>query len=379
MGPLAGFKIIEMGAIGPVPMAAMILSDLGADILRIERRRRSRLGIARPVRFDLMRRGRPAITLDLKSEAGRACLLDLAARSDALIEGFRPGVMERLGLGPEDLGACNARLVYGRMTGWGQDGPLAAAAGHDLNYIALAGALHAIGRRGQPPTPPLTLVGDFAGGALYLAIGVLAGLLEASRSGRGQVVDAAIIDGVASLMVPLHGLLAAGIMRRERGTNTLDSGAFFYDCYECADGRWISIAPIEAKFFAELLARLGLDADDLPAQDDVAAWPDGRARLAALFAQRTQAQWCALLEGSDACFAPVLAPDEAPGHAHCAARATFVRIDGIDQGGPAPRFSRTRPTLPTPPQAPDTDTASALAGWLAPHRIAALRADGVLR
>jgi alpha-methylacyl-CoA racemase len=361
-------------------MCAMLLADLGATVLRIDRPGPSDLGLQRDPRTDLLLRGRPAIALDLKSPQGKALALRLVERADALIEGFRPGVMERLGLGPEECLRRNPRLVYGRVTGWGQDGPLAHAAGHDINYISLVGALHAFGRQGQPPTPPLNLLGDFAGGALYLAFGVVCGILEAQRSGQGQVIDAAMVDGVASLMTAFHGMLAAGLATHQRGTNHLDTGSYFYNVYECADGRWISVAPIEAKFYAELLRRLDIDPVTLPPQMDRASWPDAQARLAALFKTGTRDEWCALLEGTDACFAPVLTTDEAARHPHNAARGTYVEIDGIVQPAPAPRFSRSVPDLPTPPQPPSRgeDAEGVLAPWLDPIEIRSLRAAGTL-
>jgi alpha-methylacyl-CoA racemase len=380
VGPLAGIKVVELTGIGPGPMCAMLLADLGATVLRIDRLEPSDLGLQRELRYDLLLRNRPAVALDLKSRQGKALALRLIERSDALLEGFRPGVMERLGLGPDDCLAHNPRLVYGRVTGWGQEGPLALAAGHDINYISLVGALHAFGRRGQPPTPPLNLIGDFAGGALYLAFGIVCGILEAQRSGRGQVVDAAMVDGAASLMTAFHGMVAAGLAIHERGTNHLDSGAHFYNVYECADGRWISIAPIESKFYAELLRRLEIDPATMPPQMDRPQWPEAQGRLAALFKTRTRQQWCELLEGTDACFAPVLTTDEASHHPHNAARGTYVEIDGIVQPAPAPRFSRSVPDPPGPPQPPrrGDDTAAVLAAWLEPAEIAALRADGTL-
>jgi alpha-methylacyl-CoA racemase len=307
--------------------------------------------------------------------------LRLIERADALIEGFRPGVTERLGLGPEDCLARNPRLVYGRVTGWGQEGPLAQAAGHDLNYIALAGAVHAFGREGQPPTPPLNLIGDFGGGALYLAFGIVCGILEAQRSGRGQVVDAAMVDGAASLMTGFFGMMAAGLASHERGTNILDTGAHFYEVYQCADGRWISVAAIEGKFYAELLRRLDIDPATMPSrQMDGKHWPEAKQRLAVLFKTRTRDEWCALLEGTDACFAPVLTTDEAPAHPHNKLRATYVEIDGIVQPAPAPRFSRTVADLPIPPQPPSRgeDAAEALADWLDPAEIARLHTSGAL-
>jgi alpha-methylacyl-CoA racemase len=352
---------------------------MGATVLRIDRTAPSGLGMPRPLRYNLLLRGRKALALDLKRPDAVALVLRLVERADALVEGFRPGVTERLGIGPEPCLARNPRLVYGRMTGWGQTGPLAEAAGHDLNYIALTGALHAIGRAGQPPTPPLNLLGDFGGGALYLAFGLLCALFEAQRSGKGQVVDAAIVDGTASLMTQFHGLLAAGLMNHERGTNMVDSGAPFYDVYECADGRWVSVAPIEGKFHAELLRLLEIDPATMPAQMDRAGWPAARARLAERFKTRTRDAWCARLEGTDACFAPVLTLDEAPAHPHLRERGIYVEIDGVTQPAPAPRFSRTVPGLPIPPQAPDPATAeAALAGWLDDEEIAGLRAAGTL-
>ena len=367
MGPLVGIKLVEFTGIGPGPMCAMLLADLGASVLRIDRPEPSDLGLQRELRYDLLLRGRSAIALDLKSKAGNALALRLIGHADALIEGFRPGVMERLGLGPEDCLARNPGLVYGRVTGWGQEGPLAQAAGHDINYISLVGALHAFGRRGQPPTPPLNLIGDYAGGALYLALGIVCGILDAKRSGRGQVVDAAMVDGAASLMTAFHGLVAAGMATHEHGTNHLDTGAHFYNVYECADGRWISIAPIEGKFYAELLRRLDIDPAAMPPQMDRTQWPEAQAQLAALFRTRTRAEWCALLEGTDACFAPVLTTDEAASHPHNAARGSYVEIDGIVQPAPAPRFSRTVPGLPIPPQPPSrgAEAEAVLAAWLA--------------
>jgi len=380
VGPLAGIKIVELTGIGPGPMCAMLLADLGATVLRIDRPEPSDLGVAKPLRFDLLLRGRRCLALDLKHPDGKALALRLIERADALIEGFRPGVTERLGLGPEDCFARNPRLVYGRVTGWGQEGPLAQAAGHDLNYIALAGALHAFGRRGQAPTPPLNLIGDFGGGALYLAFGIVCGILEARRSGRGQMVDAAMIDGSASLMTAFHGLVAAGVARHERGTNILDTGAHFYEVYECADGRWISVAAIEGKFYAELLRRLDIDPAELRPQMEREDWPEAKARLAVLFKTRTSEEWRALLEGTDACFAPVLTTDEAPDHPHNQARGTYVEIDGIIQPAPAPRFSRSVPDQPIPPQPPSRgeEAEAALAPWLEATDIAALRQSGVL-
>ena len=369
MGPLTGVKIVELAGIGPGPMAAMHLADLGATVLRIERAEPADLGVPRPLKFDLLKRNRQAIALDLKDVRAIELVLELVAEADALIEGFRPGVMERLGLGPDVCLARNPRLVYGRMTGWGQDGPLAHAAGHDINYIAVAGVLNAIGRAGQAPTAPLALVGDFGGGAMFLVMGVLAALLHARGSGQGQVVDAAIVDGAASLGTVFHGLVASGQWHDERGSNILDTGAPHYDCYPCADGHWISVGPIEARFHAELARRLGLDPAELGPPGDRAHWPRARDVLARVFRTRPRQAWCELLEGTDVCFAPVLSFGEAPAHPHLKARGTFVEVEGVTQPAPAPRFSATPTTMPTAPQAPSG--AQALHGWLSAERIAA--------
>jgi alpha-methylacyl-CoA racemase len=379
MGPLAGYKIVEMAGIGPAPMAAMLLADLGAEVLRVDRQQPSGLGVPSDARFQILHRSRHAIAVDLKNAQGVALVLRLVGSADALIEGFRPGVMERLGLGPKPCLEHNPRLVYGRMTGWGQEGPLAGAAGHDLNYIALAGVLGAIGRAGQPPTPPLNLIGDFGGGALYLALGVVAALLEAQRSGKGQIVDAAMVDGAASLMSMFYALHAAGSMTETRGTNVLDSGAFFYDVYECADGKYVALASIEDKFLEEFLRRVGIDAREMPPKMDRGQWPAAKAKLAARFKTKTREEWCRLLEGSDACFAPVLSLAEAPAHPHNLARGTFVEVDGIVQPAPAPRFSRTPSRRPTPPEAPGERGVQSLARWGLPaEEIAALRSCGAL-
>lgn len=379
MGPLKGIKIVELAGIGPGPMCAMILADLGATVLRIERMVPSGLGIPRPIEANLTLRGRKQIAIDLKDPEGVAFVLALVEEADGLLEGFRPGVAERLGLGPEPCLERNGALVYGRMTGWGQDGPLASSAGHDLNYIAITGALAAIGRKGQPPTPPLSLVGDFGGGALYLAVGMLAALLESRSSGRGQVVDAAICDGVAHLMTNLHGLFSAGLINLERGDNVIDSGAPYYDAYRCADGRYLSVAAIEPKFYALLLERLGLDAASLPAQNDRERRGELRAAIAERIATRTRAEWTQIFEGSDACVAPVLDLSEAPQHPHMKARGVYMERDGIVQPRPAPRFSRTEPELPTAPKAAEaTPAEEALEGWATAAHIARWRERGVL-
>ena len=376
MGPLKGVRIVELAGIGPGPMCAMLLADLGATVLRVDRKQPVDLGNPRPLEFNLLLRNRKSIALDLKQPAAVKLVLKLVSSADALIEGFRPGVAERLGLGPDACFARNARLVYGRMTGWGQSGPLASAAGHDLNYIALPGALHAIGRKGEPPTPPINLLGDYAGGSLYLAMGMLAAIIEARTSGQGQVVDAAIVDGTASLMTSVFGLYAAGLVSLARGTNTSDSGAYFYDVYECADGQWVSIAPIEARFHAEFLRLMDIPPEEIGEQRDRANWDRARAVLARAFRKRTRDQWCKLLEGTDACFAPVLSMAEAPAHPHLKARETFIEIDGITQPAPAPRFSRTIPDTPTPPEPPDAPRA--LEGWMTEAEIRALQEEGVL-
>ena len=379
MGPLRGLRIIELAGIGPCPMCAMLLAELGADVVRVDRLTDSGLGIDMAPEHHLLNRSRPSIAIDLKHPGGTATVLRLVERADALIEGFRPGVTERLGLGPEDCAARNPRLVYGRVTGWGQEGPLARAAGHDLNYIALTGALDAIGRRDAPPTPPLNLVGDYGGGALYLALGVVAALLEARESGKGQTVDAAMIDGAASLMTSAYALRAAGIADGPRGENVLDSGAHYYEVYETSDGRHISIAPVEPKFYAELLDRIGLEPDDAPHSANRDDWPKSKARLAALFRSRTRDEWRDILEGTDACFAPVLGMDEAHRHPHNAVRGTFVERDGIVQPNAAPRFGRTPGAIRCSPPAPGSATRTVLADWgFAPAEIDELAAAGVI-
>lgn len=364
MGPLHGIRIIELAGIGPAPFAAMSLADLGATVLRIDRPVPAKLGVARPTRFNLLLRNRQNLVLDLKSDADREQVLQLVEKADGLIEGFRPGVTERLGLGPDDCLARNPRLVYGRMTGWGQQGPLAQTAGHDLNYIALTGVLDWIGRADQAPTPPLNLVGDFAGGGLYLALGMVSAILEARQSGRGQVVDAAIVDGTAALATSTFGMHAAGMLG-PRGENILDSGAPFYEVYECADGKWISVAPIEDKFHEEMCRLLELDRQSLGAQMDKSQWPQARKILAERFKTRPRDEWCRIFEGSDACVAPVLSPDEAIRHPHLQARQTFVEVDGVTQPAPAPRFSRSVPDAPRPPADADIEQSlQALREWL---------------
>jgi len=341
MGPLTGLRVLEFEAIGPAPFGAMMLADMGADVLLVDRAEDPRLGFGRDRWFDVMMRGRRSVTLDLKSGPALEAALALADRADVVIEGFRPGVMERLGLGPDVLLARNPRLVYGRMTGWGQHGPLADRAGHDINYIALTGALNAIGRAGETPPPPLNLVGDFGGGGMMLAFGVACAVIEARSSGRGQVVDTAMVDGAALLSTMFAGMLAAGSWSEERGANVLDSGAPWYDTYRTADGKFVAIGAIEPKFYRELLERLGLAAAALPAQHDRAGWPALRRAFTDAFASRSRDEWCAVFEGSDACFAPVLSFSEARSHPHATARSAYQRVGRIEQPAAAPRFSRT--------------------------------------
>ena len=377
-GPLDGINVIELDGVGPCPMCGMLLAELGATVLRVARLEPSGLGFDLAPDEDLLHRSRPAVAVDLKRPAGVDLVLALAERADALIEGFRPGVMERLGLGPEPCARRNPRLVYGRVTGWGQTGPLAGAAGHDLNYIALTGALHAIGRAGQPPTPPLNLVGDFGGGALYLALGVLAALVEARQSGRGQVVDAAMVDGAASLMTAASALRGAGLANDRRGTNVLDGGAHYYDVYETRDGRYLAVAAIEPKFYAELLRRLDLDSDALP-QEPPEDWPARKAALAAVFRTRTRDEWMAVFAGSDACVAPVLDLDEAPHQPHNRARETFVHRAGGWQPNAAPRFSRTPSRVRSDPAPAGRGAREALRAWgIGDEQTDALMAGGVV-
>ncbi|MFD1825455.1 MULTISPECIES: CaiB/BaiF CoA transferase family protein [Mumia] len=364
-GPLAGLRVVEIAGIGPGPFAAMLLADLGADVLRVDRVTPGGLAVV-PQDKDVLARGRRSVAVDLKRPEGVAVLLDLVERADVLIEGFRPGVAERLGFGPDACLARNPRLVYGRMTGWGQDGPLATSAGHDVNYISVAGALDPIGRAGGPPQIPMNLVGDFAGGSLYLVVGVLAALVEARDSGHGQVVDAAIVDGTAHLLSMITNLQQVGAWSDARGTNLLDSGSPFYDVYETADGLWMSVGALEPQFYDEMVKLLELDTvpgQPLPDRYDLAAWPQLRERLAARFAERTQAEWAELFAGTDACVAPVVPMRDAPQHPHLVARGTYVEHEGVVQAAPAPRFSRTPATLGRTPSKSGADTREALAAW----------------
>jgi alpha-methylacyl-CoA racemase len=376
MGPLEGVKILEIAGIGPGPFAAMMLSDMGAEVLRIDRAQN--VG-RRGAEGDLLARNRRNVAVDLKSRGGVETVLKLVAGADALLEGFRPGVMERLGLGPEVCLERNPRLVYGRMTGWGQEGPLATAAGHDINYIALAGALDPIGRRGQPPLPPLNLVGDFGGGGMFLAFGIVCGLVERVRSGKGQVVDAAMVDGASVLMTMMHTMRAWGAWNDERGTNLLDTGAHFYEVYETKDGGYISIGSIEPQFYRELLEKTGLADEELPQQMDRTQWDGLKVRLSKIFKTRTRSQWCEIMEGTDICFAPVLSMEDAPDHAHLQHRKTFQEAFGIVQPSPAPRFSRTPPEISRAPAATGEHTDEALADWgFEQSEIATLREQGAI-
>jgi len=378
MGPLDGVRVVEIASLAPAPFGCMILSDLGADVLRVERP--EACGPDAPAPVDPLTRGRRSIGLNLKDPAGIDLLLSLLESADVLVEGFRPGVAERLGFGPEVCERRNPGLIFARMTGWGQEGPLAPTAGHDIDYIAISGALHPIGRAGERPVPPLNLVGDFGGGGMLLAIGVLAALVERQRSGRGQVVDAAMVDGSALLTSFIYGLRARGAWRDERGVNLLDGGAPFYDTYATADGRHVAVGALEPQFYAALLAGLELTDAGLPAQLDVGGWPALRARFAEVFAQRTRDEWAAIFEGTDACVAPVLSPAEAFEHPHNLARRVFTDVGGLSQPAPAPRFGRTAAASPPkPPTRPGADTDAVLGALGLDHvRIAELRKSGVV-
>ena len=380
MGPLHGITVIEFTGIGPGPFAGMMLADMGAQVIRLERKSAARrpLSLLNLGPFDVCSRGRRSVGLDLKKPAGIEAALRIIDKADALIEGFRPGVMERLGLGPELCLARNPRLVYGRMTGWGQSGPLAHTAGHDLTYIAISGALHAIGTPEQP-LPPLNLVGDFGGGAMMLAYGIVCALLERVHSGQGQVIDAAMSDGAALLMAMLYGVKATGLWNDQRGANLLDGGAHFYTTYACADGKFVAVAPIEPQFYNELLQLLQVDDPALHSQLDSTAWPDLRARLATIFATRPRDAWCALFADTDACVAPVLEMDEAPAHPHNQARHAFLTLDNVVQPAPAPRLSRTPASVQGTPPHPGQDTAAVLAEWgFSQEEIAGLRNQGAI-
>jgi len=377
MGALSGIRIVEVAGIGPGPFAAMMLADMGAEVLRLDRSGQSwKVGRAE---MDVLNRGRRSVAIDLKASGAAGVVLRLVESADALLEGFRPGVAERLGIGPDACLARNPGLVYGRMTGFGQDGPLAGAAGHDIDYIAIAGVLDRFGRAGERPLPPMNLVGDFGGGGMYLAFGVVCALLERQHSGRGQVVDAAMVDGAASLGAMLWGMRAMGLLDDERGTSLLDTGAPCYDVYETADGKHLAVGALEPQFYAALTERTGLAGEDLPAQMDRSSWPAMKERMTALFLTRTRDEWVAAFEGVDACVAPVLTMAEAPDHPHNRARGTFVEVAGVTQPAPAPRFSRTPGAIAGPPATPGAHTDAALADWgFSGDEIGTLRADGVI-
>jgi len=372
-GPLEGIRILELAGIGPAPYACMLMADLGANVLRMER---GDSNAPPDSTNDLLNRSRYSVALDLKSSAGRNLVLDLAERADALIEGFRPGVTERLGLGPNDIFVRNPGLVYGRMTGFGQEGPLAVRAGHDINYIALSGALWSIGRRGERPTPPLNLVGDFGGGSLFLAFGVVSAILSARRTGEGQIVDAAMVDGSASMLAMTHSLMNAGSWKETRGINILDTGAHFYEVYETKDEKYVAVGAIEPKFYAELLAGLDLDDESLPAQMNRGEWPAMKDRFASIFASKTRDEWTTIFESTDACVTPVLSPREAATHPYNAARGVFSS-EGVIQPQPAPRFSKTPGTIERSPMIAGSGTHDGLREWgVSESRIEQLRLDG---
>jgi alpha-methylacyl-CoA racemase len=378
LGPLSGIRIIELAGIGPGPLAAMVLGDLGADVVRIDRIKSSFVLDVAP-KYAVHTRNRRSIAIDLRRPEAAEVVLRLVAGADGLIDPFRPGVVERLGIGPEPCLKRNPKLVYGRITGWGQEGPLADKAGHDINYIALAGVLGAIGRQGETPVPPLNLVADYGGGGMLLAVGMLAGLIESMKSGRGQVVDAAMIDGAALLLGMITGLRGAGLWSEARGTNLLDSGAHFYEVYETQDGKHVAVGAIEPQFYANLIDKLGLTGEALPAQMDRDSWPVMKARFAAIFKTRTRDEWCAIMNEADTCVAPVLSIDEAPMHPHAHARAAFIEVDGAVQPAPAPRFSRTpsgKPVIAVKPGAHSNELLTE--ARFAAEEIAALRAAGVV-
>jgi alpha-methylacyl-CoA racemase len=365
-GPLAGFRVIEMAGLGPVPFGGMLLADLGADVVRVDRVEAVNGEGPMPPPCDVMQRGKRSVAVDLKHPDGAEVVIRLAQSADAFLEGFRPGVVERLGIGPEPCQAGNPRLVYARMTGWGQDGPYAPMAGHDINYVALSGTLSAIGRKDRPPVPPLSLAGDFGGGGMLLACGVLAAILEAQRSGEGQVIDCAMVDGAALLAAFFHGFRAAGHWSDERESNIVDGGAWFYDVYETADGEYVSFGALEPQFYAELLRLTGFGgsgSEPLPPQMDRTSWPAVKERFATVVRTKTRAEWCEILDGTDCCFAPVLGMDEAPRHPHNAARNAFIEVAGVPQPAPAPRFSRTATTAPLPPPPPGFHTVEVLGSY----------------
>ena len=378
MGPLRGVKVVELVGLGPGPFAGMLLADMGAEVLRVDRVAEAAAADRSKPATNAMNRGKQSMGIDLKHPDGVETLLRLVGRADAFFDVFRPGVAERLGIGPDECLGRNPRLVYGRLTGWGQDGPYSQAAGHDIDYIALAGALEPLGRAGEPPTPPINVLGDFAGGGMLLAYGIACALVERAESGHGQVVDAAMVDGAATMLTPFYGARASGFWG-PRGTNHLDSGAPFYDTYETADGQWIAVGAVEPHFYAELVRRIGADDLDVAQQYERSTWPATKTRLAEIFRTRTRAEWCADLEMTDACFSPVLSPVEAPMHPHAVARNAFLHINGVPQPAPAPRFSRTPADVPDGPTHIGDDTDAALSAWgFAPAEIEELRATGAI-
>ena len=376
MGPLKNVKIVEVGGIGPGPFCAQMLADMGARIVRVDRKGRRR---GMEGKYAVLYRGRPSIALNIAKPEGLAALIKIMDQCDGLIEGFRPGTLEKLGVGPEICLERNPKLVYGRMTGWGQNGPLAKTAGHDINYISLSGALHAIGRPGERPIPPINLLGDFGGGGMLLAFGMVCALLESKESGRGQVVDAAMVDGSALLMGSIYGRWAAGLWTDQHGTNLLDGGAPFYDAYETSDGKWISIGSIERKFYELLLKIAGINDPELQEQFDRAKWPEQKRKLAKIFKKKSRKEWCEILEGTDVCFAPVLSFSEAISHPHNAARKNFVDVGGVMQPAPAPRFSRTQPDIPFPSPEPGENTETELSKWgFGTNEIKSLKVAGAI-
>lgn len=375
MGPLTGIRVVEMAGIGPGPFTAMMLSDLGAEVIRVDRLSHKGTGH----RANVLNRGRKSIAVDLKNPRGVETTLRLIEQADVVLEGFRPGVMERLGLGPEKCLSVNPRLIFGRMTGWGQTGPLSQAAGHDINYISIAGALGAMGYADRPPAPPLNLVGDFGGGAMYLLTGILAALVERATSGQGQIIDAAMTDGTASLLSPFFGLMAMNMWTTDRFSNRLDGGAFYYGSYECSDGKYISIGSLEPQFYALLLEKAEITDPEFQEQLDAAAWPAKREKLNQLFKTRTRQQWCDIMEGTDVCFAPVLDLKEAPTHPHNIDRKTFVELEGVVQPAPAPRFSRTQGEIQGPAAMAGEHTREVLSAWnFTDQEIGELQASGAI-
>ena len=375
MGPLTGIRVVEMAGIGPGPFTAMMLSDLGAEVIRVDRLSHKGTGH----RANVLNRGRKSIAVDLKNPRGVETTLRLIEQADVVLEGFRPGVMERLGLGPEECLSVNPRLIFGRMTGWGQTGPLSQAAGHDINYISIAGALGAMGYADRPPAPPLNLVGDFGGGAMYLLTGILAALVERATSGQGQIIDAAMTDGTASLLSPFFGLMAMNMWTTDRFSNRLDGGAFYYGSYECSDGKYISIGSLEPQFYALLLEKAEITDPEFQEQLDEAAWPAKREKLNQLFKTRTRQQWCDIMEGTDVCFAPVLDLKEAPNHPHNIDRKTFIELEGVVQPAPAPRFSRTQGEIQGPAAMAGEHTREVLSAWnFTDQEIGELQASGAI-